>query len=57
MNDIKHVVWDWNGTLLDDIDVSMEALNTILKKAQLPLVLDKGEYRKYFQFPVIEYRI
>ena len=55
MNDIKHVVWDWNGTLLDDIDVSMEALNTILKKAQLPLVLDKGEYRKYFQFPVIEY--
>ena len=38
MNDIKHVVWDWNGTLLDDIDVSMEALNTILKKAQLPLV-------------------
>ena len=27
MNDIKHVVWDWNGTLLDDIDVSMEALD------------------------------
>ena len=55
MNNVKHVVWDWNGTLLDDIDVSMDALNTILKKAQLPLVLDKGEYRKYFQFPVIEY--
>lgn len=32
MDTIKHVVWDWNGTLLDDIDVSMDALNTILKK-------------------------
>ena len=28
MNNVKHVVWDWNGTLLDDIDVSMDALNT-----------------------------
>lgn len=55
MNTIKHIVWDWNGTLLDDIDVSMDALNYILKKEDLPLVLDKNEYRKYFQFPVIEY--
>lgn len=55
MNTIKHIVWDWNGTLLDDIDVSMDALNYILKKENLPLVLDKNEYRKYFQFPVIEY--
>lgn len=55
MKNIKHVVWDWNGTLLDDIDVSMEALNWILRKEKLPLVLDKSEYRKYFQFPVIEY--
>lgn len=44
MDTIKHVVWDWNGTLLDDIDVSMDALNTILKKEKLPLVLDKAEY-------------
>ena len=55
MKDIKHVVWDWNGTLLDDIDVSMDALNWILKKEKLRLVLDKKEYRKFFQFPVIEY--
>ncbi|MGX8834906.1 HAD family hydrolase [Amedibacillus sp. YH-ame6] len=52
---IKHVIWDWNGTLLDDIDVSMDALNVLLKKEKLPLVLDKEEYRRYFQFPVIEY--
>lgn len=52
---IKHIIWDWNGTLLDDLDVSMEALNHVLESENLPLVLDKEEYRKYFQFPVIEY--
>lgn len=55
MMEIKHIIWDWNGTLLDDIDVSMDALNHVLKKEHLPLVLDKEEYRRYFQFPVIEY--
>lgn len=52
---IKHVIWDWNGTLLDDIDISMEALNVLLKQERLPLVNDITEYRRYFQFPVIEY--
>ena len=52
---VKHIIWDWNGTLLDDLDVSMAALNEVLKSEQLPLVLDKEEYRQYFQFPVIKY--
>lgn len=52
---IKHVIWDWNGTLLDDIHVSMDALNCLLKQEALPLVTDIDEYRKCFQFPVIEY--
>lgn len=55
MQTIKYIIWDWNGTLLDDLDVSMEALNTLLSMEQLPRVEDKEEYRKYFQFPVIEY--
>lgn len=52
---ISTVIWDWNGTLLDDIEISMEALNQLLLKEQLPEVLDQEEYRRYFQFPVIEY--
>lgn len=52
---IKNVIWDWNGTLLDDIDISMEALNRLLEEQHLPKVLEKEEYRRYFQFPVIEY--
>lgn len=55
MKFIKHIIWDWNGTLLNDLDVSMEALNRLLKREHLPLVEDKNEYKKYFQFPVSEY--
>ena len=52
---ITHIIWDWNGTLLDDIDISMDALNYIIRKEGLQEVLDKEEYKRYFQFPVIEY--
>lgn len=55
MHRIRYIVWDWNGTLLDDLDVSMEALNVILAEEELPPVLDKEVYRQHFQFPVIEY--
>lgn len=50
MNDIKHVVWDWNGTLLDDIDVSMEALNTILKRHSCLWFWIKGNIGNIFSF-------
>ena len=51
---IKHVVWDWNGTLFDDAQACVETLNIILKKRSLPSVTLE-EYRKVFKFPVKEY--
>ena len=27
---IRHVVWDWNGTLLDDVEHAIVALNGLL---------------------------
>ena len=48
------IIWDWNGTLLDDAEVCREAINKMLKVRSLPeLSLDK--YRNVFTFPVIEY--
>lgn len=47
---MKHIIWDWNGTLLDDLDVSMDALNSILTKEQLPLVLVKMNIVNTFSF-------
>ena len=48
------IIWDWNGTLLDDAEVCREAINKMLKARNLPeLTLEK--YRTVFTFPVIEY--
>ena len=51
---IKHIVWDWNGTLLDDLWLSIKAINIVLKRHNLPQVNDK-KYLNLFIFPVIEY--
>jgi phosphoglycolate phosphatase len=47
----RHVVWDWNGTLLDDVDHSVTALNRLLTERSLPC-LDRHAYRERFGFPV-----
>ena len=50
----KHIVWDWNGTLLDDRWLCIEAINVVLGSRGMPLVSDKT-YRDVFCFPVIKY--
>jgi len=51
---IEHIVWDWNGTLLDDAHICVQSLNTILRKRKMPTI-DVQEYREQFSFPVREY--
>jgi len=56
MNMIKShtIIWDWNGTLLDDMDICISSMNRMLSKRELPeLNIDK--YRDVFTFPVIDY--
>jgi len=48
------IIWDWNGTLLDDAEICLEAINIMLKKRHLP-ELSMERYRDVFTFPVIEY--
>lgn len=48
------IIWDWNGTLLNDINICIKIMNNILQKRGLGS-LSKRKYRKIFQFPVIEY--
>ena len=49
--DYRHIVWDWNGTLLDDTWLCCEALNSMLAERNLPLV-DPADYTRIFEFPV-----
>ena len=51
---IKHILWDWNGTLLDDLTLCVEATNVILKTKNFPLI-DEEFYRKNFCFPVSKF--
>ena len=52
---MKTVLWDWNGTLLDDVQVSFDCLNEMLAKYRLPLFGGVDDYRAVFGFPVREY--
>ena len=48
----RHVIWDWNGTLLDDVWLCVDVINEMLAKRGLPLV-DEKRYREIFSFPVV----
>jgi len=52
----EHILWDWNGTLLDDVDVCIETINVILKKYRLPS-LSRDKYRKIVDFPIVNYYV
>ncbi|HER25063.1 MAG TPA: HAD family hydrolase [Candidatus Atribacteria bacterium] len=50
----KHIIWDWNGTLINDAWLAVEVMNKMLKKRHLPRI-DSKKYREIFDFPVTKY--
>ena len=52
--DFQAVIWDWNGTLLDDVDICISVMNQMLADRRLAL-LNRKRYRDIFTFPVQEY--
>ncbi len=50
----KHIIWDWNGTLLDDTWLCVEVLNGLLCEHGRPEVTE-DDYRMHFGFPVVDY--
>jgi len=51
---IKHIIWDWNGTLLNDRWLSVAAINAVLTRYHIPKI-DEARYIEIFCFPVIDY--
>lgn len=49
------VIWDWNGTLLDDLQLSLRLLNELLEESGCPNRYDLEGYREIFGFPVVDY--
>ncbi len=55
MKDTELVFWDWNGTLMDDVDYSCACLNGLLAAYHYPQRYGVEEYRKVFGFPIQSY--
>jgi phosphoglycolate phosphatase-like HAD superfamily hydrolase len=51
---VKHLVWDWNGTLLDDLKLVVDATNVCLATVGGP-VITADEHRRDFRRPILDY--
>lgn len=52
--EFESVIWDFNGTLIDDLDLVVRTVNTQLAKRSLP-PLTTEDYQGVFGFPVEDY--
>ena len=50
----RQIIWDWNGTLLDDAGLCMAVMNGLLEIRGLPR-LTAPRYAEVFGFPVVDY--
>lgn len=55
MNKISNVIWDWNGTLMDDVDICIESMNKLLLEYNCSPIKNKEVYRSKFCFPIEQY--
>ena len=55
MKHYTHVIWDFNGTLFDDVDAGIESANRLLANHGLPKLVSREQYRSLFGFPIIDY--
>lgn len=49
------VIWDFNGTILDDLSVGIESANCLLERHGLPIMESVEAYHRVFGFPVRDY--
>lgn len=50
-----HIIWDFNGTILDDVDAGIKSINALLSARSLPTIKSADGYRAVFGFPIINY--
>lgn len=51
---VKNIIWDWNGTIVNDAWVFVDVMNAVLQKKLLPPTNLK-HYRQNFCFPIQSY--
>ncbi len=55
MSFYHYIIWDFNGTLLDDVSTGIKSVNKLLAQRGLKTIPDVKYYRSVFRFPIIDY--
>lgn len=51
IHDYAHIVFDWNGTIVDDVGLALDCVNRVRTELELTPV-DLSTYREIFRFPI-----
>lgn len=54
MKEYKVIIWDFNGTLIDDIDAALASVNDMLTRRNLPTI-NFEQYASYVDTPIIKF--
>ena len=54
LQNYNNIIWDWNGTLLDDVELGIEIAQQMCAQHHSNLIT-KDMYRSAFGFPIPEY--
>ena len=52
-----NLIWDFNGTILDDVEAGFLTINEMLKQRNKPILKSISDYKKIFGFPIKDYYI
>ncbi|MBR2721522.1 MAG: HAD family hydrolase [Clostridia bacterium] len=55
MKQYTHLIWDFNGTVLDDVAPSFASANRLLRAHGLAPIESLDRYREVFGFPIVDY--
>ena len=55
MSKYTYILWDWNGTLIDDLQMNIDLENSMLKERKLPPLPSKEFYLENFDFPILDF--
>lgn len=50
----KYIIWDWNGTIIDDVGIALAAVNDMLETKGRRLI-DLEEYRRAMDTPILRF--
>ncbi len=50
-----HLMWDFNGTIFDDAEAGIKAVNKMLAERGLDIIPSRERYKELFDFPIEDY--